>query len=149
MRELYAKNTANYPRLATDACFVDYNNVVKYSGFVHEAIRYIEEFQLLRPDLWKRFVYQFKQEDADHEGGWRGEYWGKMMRGACFTYSYTRNPELYRLLTETVKDMMEAQEENGRISTYGVYHEFWAWDIWSRKDILIPYPILLNWIIKL
>ena len=55
----------------------------KYNGFFDKAVKFIEKEQLLRTDLWIRIVQQFK-EDADHEGGWRGEYWGKMMRGACF-----------------------------------------------------------------
>ena len=71
------------------------------------------------------------------EGGWRGEYWGKMMRGACFTYSYTRNPQLYKILPATVKDLMSVQEENGRISSYSPETEFDAWDMWSRKYVLL------------
>ncbi len=86
MRELYKGNTANYPRLKTDKFFIDYENSYNFNGFIDEAIKYIESFQLLRADLWKRFVYQFRS-DADTDGGWRGEYCGKMMRGACFTYS--------------------------------------------------------------
>ena len=144
MGDLYSKNTANYPRLFTDKFFVDYRNTAAYNGFIDTAIRYIEDFQLLRTDLWARFVQQFKQEDADYEGGWRGEYWGKMMRGACFTYSYTQNPRLYKVLTNTVLDMMEAQEENGRISSYGPYHEFWAWDIWARKYGLLGMQYFLE-----
>ena len=136
MGDLYSKNTANYPRLFTDKFFVDYRNTADYTGFIDKTIRYIEEFQ--------RFVEQFKQEDADYEGGWRGEYWGKMMRGACFTYSYTQNPQLYKILTDTVLDMMEAQEENGRISSYGVHHEFWAWDVWARKYVLLGMQYFLE-----
>ncbi len=59
------------------------------------------------------------------------------MRGACFVYAYSRNSELYRILTDTVKDMLTAQDENGRISSYAVHHEFEAWDIWSRKYVLL------------
>ena len=69
----------------------------KYTGILDDAFRYIEDFQLLNPTLWRRFVQQFR-EDADFEGGWRCEYWGKMMRGACFVYSYTRNPQLFEIL---------------------------------------------------
>lgn len=144
MKELYGKDTANYPRLSTDQFLVNYDNVAKYNGFIDTAIKYIEEFQLLRDDLWTRFVHQFKEEDADFEGGWRGEYWGKMMRGGCFTYSYTRNPKLYLALTDTVKDMITAQEENGRISSYGVNHEFQGWDIWSRKYVLLGMQYFLE-----
>ncbi|MBQ7839532.1 MAG: glycoside hydrolase family 127 protein [Lachnospiraceae bacterium] len=114
----------------------DLKTVCKFNGFLDEAVHYIEEFQLLRADLWKRFVQQFK-EDADYDGGWRGEYWGKMMRGACFVYCYSQNPQLYSALTDSVRDMLSAQEENGRISSYGIDHEFEAWDIWSRKYVLL------------
>ena len=59
---------------------------IKYNNFVDDVIRFVEDFQLLRPDLCRRFVQQFR-EDADYEAGWRGEYWGKMMRGASMVYS--------------------------------------------------------------
>jgi len=112
------------------------SNLVKYNGFFDKTVKFIEESQLLRTDLWKRFVQQFK-EDADYEGGWRGEYWGKMMRGACFVYSYSKNSQLYQVLTETIEEMLSVQEENGRISSYGIEHEFDAWDIWCRKYVLL------------
>lgn len=143
MRELYEKNTANYPRLKTDRFFADYGNECKFIGFIDKAIKYIEDFQLLRGDLWRRFVQQFR-EDADFDGGWRGEYWGKMMRGACFTYSYTKNPKLYEEIVKTVSDMMESADETGRISSYGVNHEFESWDIWSRKYVLLGMQYFLE-----
>ena len=75
----------------------------------------------------------------DPDKGWRGEYWGKMMRGAAFVYAYSRDPELYAILAETVRDMMSAARENegGRISSYGKDHEFCHWDIWARKYVLL------------
>ena len=113
------------------------DNCYEFNGIIHKSVHFIEEFQLLRVDLWKRFVQQFR-EDADiREGGWRGEYWGKMMRGACFFYGYSKNPDLYQVLTDTVKDMMTAQDEYGRISTYSVECEFDAWDLWCRKYVLL------------
>ena len=112
-------------------------NCYEFNGIIDKSVHFIEEFQLLRVDLWKRFVQQFR-EDADiREGGWRGEYWGKMMRGACFVYGYSKNPDLYQVLTDTVKDMMTAQDEYGRISTYSVECEFDAWDLWCRKYVLL------------
>ncbi len=137
MRQLYKEKTANYPRLKTDVFFADYDNLCKYNGFIDDAAKYIQDFQLLRPDLWTRFVNQFRESDADYDRGWRGEYWGKMMRGACFVYSYTRNADLYTMLRDTVADMMSTQEDSGRISSYGEYHEFDGWDIWERKYVLL------------
>mgnify|MGYP003290620072 CR=1 FL=1 len=143
MKNIYDNQPANYPRIKTDTFFADYSNTYKYSGFIDKAFKYIEEFQLLRPDLWARFVQQFR-EDADYEAGWRGEYWGKMMRGACFVYSYTKNPELYNMLCDTVEEIMTTADENGRISSYAVNHEFDGWDMWGRKYVLLGMQYFLE-----
>ena len=111
-------------------------NSYKFNGIFDQSVKFIEEVQLLREDLWRRFVNQFK-EDADFEGGWRGEYWGKMMRGACFVYEYSQNPKLYQVLTDTIKDILTAEDELGRISSYAVNHELEAWDMWGRKYVLL------------
>ena len=144
MNTLYKPNTANYPRLATDKYWADYGMQMRVTGFLKETLEFVEQNQLLREDLWTRFVHQYKEADADHEGGWRGEYWGKMMRGACFVYSCTGNPKLYDVLENTVKDMLTAAEENGRISTYAVNHEFEAWDIWCRKYVMLGMQYFLE-----
>ena len=112
-------------------------NSYKFNGILDQSVKFIEEVQLLREDLWRRFVNQFKEEDADFEGGWRGEYWGKMMRGACFVYEYSQNPKLYQVLTDTIKDILTAEDELGRISSYAVNHELEAWDMWGRKYVLL------------
>ncbi|MBR5587124.1 MAG: glycoside hydrolase family 127 protein [Clostridia bacterium] len=115
----------------------------KYSGFVQSAFEFVEKEQLLREDLWERFVQQFR-EDADYEGGWRGEYWGKMMRGACLVYQYTKNEKLYSVLCKTVCDMIESADEKGRISSYAANHEFEAWDMWCRKYVLLGMEYFLE-----
>ena len=123
-----------------------YNNLDKritYEGFVDEVFKFVENSQLLSKELWRRFVEQFR-EDADYDAGWRGEYWGKMMRGASLVYQYTKNPELYSILKETVKDMMESKDEKGRISSYGIKHEFDGWDIWCRKYVILGMEYFLE-----
>lgn len=144
MVEIYTKNTANYPRLQTDKFFADYENKYSYSGFMDKTFRYIEDFQLLRPELWRRFVQQFREDADGADAGWRGEYWGKMMRGACFVYSYTQNKDLYQILVQTVSDMMDSADENGRISSYAAEREFDGWDIWSRKYVLLGMQYFLE-----
>ena len=111
-------------------------NRYQFHGIIDRSVRYITDIQLLREDLWIRFAQQFK-EDADYDAGWRGEYWGKMMRGASLVYSYSHNEQLYQVLTNTVKDILTAQDAVGRISSYGVDHEFEGWDIWGRKYVLL------------
>lgn len=136
MRKLYEPQSANYPRLKTDVCFADYENQYNYTSKLHSVFDFILEHQLLDPVLWQRFVDQYKLQ-KDNGRGWRGEYWGKMMRGACFVYSYTRNTQLYKQLTQTVQDMMGAMEEDGRLSTYLREQEFGGWDMWCRKYVLL------------
>lgn len=139
MKNLYENNPMNAPRLNTDTHFADYSTEYSFRGFIDEAFDFIEDFQLLNPEMWERFVRQFREEDADSDGGWRGEYWGKCMRGAAFVYSYTKNPKLYEVMAKTVRDMMRCgrDAEGGRISSYGISHEFCHWDIWSRKYVLL------------
>lgn len=136
MYNIYSENTANYPRLKTDVMFDDFRRESLFDGFVDDYIRYIEDFQLLDEELWSRFVRQFN-EDADFDAGWRGEYWGKMMRGAAMTYAYTKNPKLYDVLVKTINDMIDSADEDGRISSYGRKHEFDGWDLWARKYVML------------
>ncbi len=143
MKTMYAPNTANFPRLATDVLFADYDNQYSYRGFVDHAIRNIESIQLLDAEHWHRFVTQF-QLQTDTDNGWRCEFWGKMMRGACLTYSYTQNPSLYQVLTETVNEMLNVQEETGRISSYPQEKEFKGWDMWGRKYVLLGMQYFLE-----
>lgn len=143
MRELYTQNSANFPRGKTDTFFADYENTYAYTGFMDKTFRFVEDAQLLRTDLWERFVRQFK-EKTDTDAGWRGEYWGKMMRGACFVYSYTQNETMYALLCETVRDMMSSMDDRGCISSYPVDNEFDGWDIWSRKYVLLGMQYFLE-----
>ena len=117
--------------------FVSGNNA-HFTGVFDSAVRYILENQLLDRELWARFVRQYTYA-ADRDGGWKCEYWGKMMRGACFICSYTMDAELYAVLEETVRDMLNAQDALGRFSTYPADAEFRSWDMWGRKYILLGF----------
>ncbi len=142
-KDFYAEKSANFPRLKTDKFFADYENTYQYTGLFEKAFQFVSDAQLLRADLWARFVQQFR-EDADSDAGWRGEYWGKMMRGACFVYSYTKSPRLYQILSDTVEEIMTTEDENGRISSYYTNHEFDGWDVWGRKYVLLGMQYFLE-----
>ena len=62
-------------------------------------------------------MQQFREDADGADAGCRGEYWGKMMRGASFVYSYTGNEKLYDILVQTVTDMMDSADKDGRIRT--------------------------------
>ncbi|MBQ2707693.1 MAG: glycoside hydrolase family 127 protein [Clostridia bacterium] len=140
---LYPQGSVNAKRIDTDTLFSDGDVVCKYEGMLDKAINYIAEFQLMDPVHWARFVDQFKIH-SDSNGGWRGEYWGKMMRGACFVYGCTRDEKLYEVLHETVADMLTAEDELGRISARSVETEFTNWDIWCRKYVLLGMQYFLE-----
>ena len=50
MRKIYEENTANYPRLGTDVCFVDYENTYRYTSKLHEVFDFVMERQLMDPE---------------------------------------------------------------------------------------------------
>lgn len=108
----------------------------KWGGYVGYLLDYVENAQLLDEELWKLFVKQYrKQNDVDN--GWRGEYWGKMMRGAALTYQCTGNEQLYACMENTVRDLLSVQDADGRISSYPRDKEFDGWDMWCRKYVLL------------
>jgi len=107
-----------------------------YTGSAHEYVLFTESHQLKKRSLWDQFVQVFTEDSDDENHGWRCEYFGKMMRGACLTYMYHPTEELYEILEHTVKGLLDAQREDGRFSTYSVEHEFNGWDMWGRKYVL-------------
>ena len=109
-----------------------------YSDRFTEELDTMKKIQLMDRNAWAKFVNLFKHPGIDdHDHGWRCEYWGKMMRGACFTCQASPDPDLYAVLEETVRDLLTAQDEHGRFSTYSVDAEFHGWDIWGRKYIML------------
>lgn len=143
MTELEKIKDANCPRSDGNR-FTPGGGRCAFRGITDRTARFIEDFQLTDGALWRRFVEQFRTDADGHDAGWRGEYWGKMMRGACFVYDYTRSPALYEALTQTVRDMMDSMDGCGRISTYPRDNEFFGWDIWSRKYVLLGMQYFLE-----
>lgn len=133
---IYEKLTANFPRNNTDK-FFDISRNIKFNAWLDRSLNLVTDMQLRDADMWRLFVEQFRTDSDIADAGWRGEFWGKMMRGASFVYSYSKDEALYGVLKTTVQDMMDAQDEKGRISTYSVEKEFDGWDLWSRKYVLL------------
>ena len=111
----------------------------KYIGIEDRMVKFIQNEQMKDREMWKIASDQFIGFPDSGDLGWRGEYWGKLMRGACMIYRCTGDEELYEILTETTKDMMSHREESGRISTYCGNPEFTGWDMWCRKYVLLGF----------
>ncbi len=110
---------------------------MKFEGLINQAADFVQRKQLCNRALWAKFVDLYRTRPDAENQGWRGEFWGKMMRGGALVYEYTRDEELYSVLTESVKDMMTVAEEDGRVSTYTRETEFDGWDLWSRKYVIL------------
>jgi len=128
-----------------------HNQPVKYDKltYLKKACAYGIMTQACDRSLWKKFVDQFRWakegKDVDSENrSWRCEYWGKVMRGACMLQKLTENETLYKILEETVCDMLTVQDDLGRFSTYSVEKEWNGWDIWGRKYVLLGFIYFLD-----
>ena len=106
------------PRLRTDKLFVLPAGCLDFRGYLDDTVRLIEEIQLSDRPLWSRFVQVFTERPDGENRGWRGEYWGKMMRGGCITYQYTQSPRLLESLSAAVRALLPTADEDGRISSY-------------------------------
>lgn len=113
-----------------------------FSDWSDDIVKFVVDNQLKNEKIWRAAEYPFFNngsgisEDST-DAGWRGEFWGKTMRGACMVYKYTKDKELYDILKETVNVIISSQDENGRISTYSEDKEFFGWDIWGRKYVML------------
>ncbi len=129
-------NTADACRLS--GLTPDRNKTIRFDKQMKEALSFITESQLKDRAMWDRFIEPYRTHaDEGTRGGWRCEYWGKMMRGAAFVYSCTGDEELYQVLLQAVESILATQDELGRISTYTTNGEFNNWDTWGRKYILL------------
>ncbi|MBE7084437.1 MAG: hypothetical protein E7368_00095 [Clostridiales bacterium] len=107
-----------------------------FDGYIKELEKYLVENHVTKQNVWELFVKQFRDK-TDTDWRWRGEYWGKAMRGAAMLYKATKDPAIYDAMKATIEDLLSTQEENGRISTYPVSLEFNGWDMWARKYIIL------------
>ena len=114
------------------------------TGAIHDTAMFLQKEQLSDTRQWKRFVDQFRDGIDGQNRGWRGEYWGKMMRGGVLIWEYTRDETLLAVLTGTVRDMLTVAEADGRVSSYSRETEFDGWDLWCRKYVLLGMEYYLD-----
>ncbi|MBQ7373744.1 MAG: glycoside hydrolase family 127 protein [Clostridia bacterium] len=110
---------------------------IKTNGLMDNAVNFVLKNQLKNRVSWQKTVEVFATREDSLDEFWRGEFFGKQMRGAALICEYTKDEELYGILTDTVVDLLSKQDELGRIATYTVEKEFHGWDMWSRKYVLV------------
>ena len=97
----------------------------------------IADAQLKDAEFWSLLERQFEKRYDVSDGGWRGEFWGKLMRGGCMVYSYLKDEELYSVLERSVLKIISLADADGRISSYPAENEFFGWDMWGRKYVML------------
>ena len=76
-------------------------------------------------------IEPFKHRNEDHL--WQSEFFGKWLLGAIASYQYTKDKELYNLITNSVEKLMNTQTSDGYIGNYKREAQLTNWDIWGRK----------------
>lgn len=113
-----------------------FENAIQANGIMDDAVRFVIDHQLKDRKTWQLYIEVFTTRVDSADERWRGEYFGKQMRGACYAYMYTRDKELYDTLTWAAEELIKTQDDFGRISTYTTDKEFCGWDMWCRKYVL-------------
>ena len=113
-----------------------YTQSLKIGGIMDRAVDFVIANQLKDKKTWRTYIDVFATRDDSEELWWRGEFFGKQMRGACYAYLYSRDEELYDILTWACQELLKTQDEYGRFSTYSLDKEFNGWDMWGRKYVL-------------
>lgn len=104
-------------------------------GLLGKAIRTVAENRLKKVN-YKFLVDTFRYR-TENDGGWRGEFWGKIIRSAILTWKATGDKELLAIVKESVYDMISTQTQDGCISTYPQELQTFDWDLWGRKYALV------------
>ena len=107
-------------------------------GYPGQLIDILVEKEYLDKGKYHLFANQFAIH-SDLNGSWRGEFWGKFIRGACQCYKTRHNPSLYRLIEDSVFEMMSLMEEDGTLSAYQKEQRLSGWDVWGRKYAMIGF----------
>ena len=107
-------------------------NSVYFSGYLEE---YIQNSII----HWNKGVVPYRALAEKFRSGRsffaQGEMWGKAVRSGCMFYRYHPDPELKKILTATVADLLTTRRSNGTISCseVGKQPDGPGGDLWERK----------------
>lgn len=104
---------------------------VNLKGMAGKALELTIEKRMKTVD-YKLLVEPFAKR-YESDGAWRCEFWGKIVRSAIQCAYISEDPELRKLVDETVQDLLNTQTPDGCISSYPTECQTQGWDIWGRK----------------
>lgn len=79
-------------------------NKAKIEGPLMDNLLFVIKDQLKDVSMWRKFVEPFRTKE-DRDNFWRGEFFGKQMRGVSLAYQVRQDEELYAILTDAAKDL--------------------------------------------
>jgi len=79
----------------------------------------------------------FSDHTDDDDPQFKGEFWGKWYTSAMLAYGYKPEEAYREIINASLKEILETQEKDGRISSYSREKTFDMWDIWGRKYVLL------------
>ncbi|MDI9606437.1 MAG: glycoside hydrolase family 127 protein [Bacteroidota bacterium] len=111
---------------------------------------YLDDYIQLSIDNWNKgdlpyaeFVEFFRSGRPQFA---LGEMWGKAVRSGCMFYRYTPDPELKKIMDETVQDLLTTQRENGSISCVEIEGQPEESELWERKYVMLGLQGYYEWV---
>lgn len=104
-------------------------------GPIGAALEHSVRNRLMNVNYRNMAVPFLEHSETDH--GWRGEFWGKVVRSAILSLRSIPEPGLLDAVRGAVNDILEAQEPDGSISSYPAALRLSGWDVWGRKYVLL------------
>ncbi|MDR0394281.1 MAG: glycoside hydrolase family 127 protein [Tannerella sp.] len=111
---------------------------------------YLDHFIDLSMEGWNKGVIPYAEFVEFFRSGRPkfalGEMWGKAVRSGCMFYRYTHDPELKKMMDETVKDLLSTQRENGSISCVEIEKQPEQSELWERKYVMLGLEEYYEWV---
>jgi len=116
---------------------------VKLEGFFEEYIQNSIRHWNMGDLPYDRFVGFFRNGRPQFA---LGEMWGKAVRSGCMFYRYTGDPQLKKIMVETVNDLLSTQRDNGSISCVEIDKQPDESDLWERKYVMLGLEEYYEWV---
>jgi DUF1680 family protein len=107
---------------------------VKFGGTLNERMMLVHENRIKAQDM-EQIIEPFRH--MNETKWWQTEFWGKWMLSAAKAYEYSKDPDLFQKMKESVQEIIETQSENGYIGNYAPEHHLEQWDVWGRKYTML------------
>lgn len=103
---------------------------ITLKGYVGQRISDCVNKRVKSQDV-EHLVEPFRHKTENHR--WQSEFWGKWVLGAIGSYRYAKDPKIYEMISQSAKEIISTQDDNGYIGNYAPEHQLKQWDIWGRK----------------